>query len=130
MHPTNECTQNHLPQPHATTCMCWLPPQGTFEIFDFASKTGGCASETGGLHGPHGLEACLALHIGPQWSGLANTCLGLLSACVGTVPCTWLRHASLFWHANSFWLPLERFLRTPAFWRFFAVFGQLPIGPW
>ena len=33
--PMNACTQNHLPQPHATTCMCWLPPQGTYEIFDF-----------------------------------------------------------------------------------------------
>ena len=38
MHPTNECTQNHLPQPHATTCMCWLPPQGAFEIFDFCLR--------------------------------------------------------------------------------------------
>ena len=121
MHPTNECTQNHLPQPHTTTCMCWLPPPGTFEIFDFCLRISQrCASK---LAAPmHGLEACLALHVGPQWSELANTCRGLLSACVGTVPCTWLHTASLFWHANTFWPPLGHFPVTTGI---LAVFCRL-----
>ena len=109
MHPTNECTKNHLPQPHATTCMCWLPPQGTFEIFDFCLRIRRLCLRIRRLHGPHGLEACLALHVGPQWPELANTCWGLLSACVGTVPCTWLHTARLFWCANTFWPPLGHF---------------------
>ena len=50
------------------------------------------------------------LCVGPQqWPELANTCLGLLPACVGTVPCTWLHTASLFWHVNTFWRPLGHF---------------------
>ena len=109
-------------QPHA--CADGHPnPLLTFLTFD--SESGSCDSESGGRHGPHRGEACFATCVGPQWPEWANTCLGLLLACVGTRPCTWLHRASLFWHANSFWLPLERFLRTLPFWRFFAVFGQL-----
>ena len=122
MHPTNECTKNHLPQPHATTCMCWLPPQGTFEIFDICTGSDCFAQDQTGHHGPHGLEACLALHVGPQWPELANTCRGLLSACVGTVPCTWLHTANLFWHVNTFWRPLRHFPVTTGI---LAVFCRL-----
>ena len=71
-------------------------------------------------HGPHGLEACLAICVGPQWPGLANTCLGLLPACVGTVPCTWLHTASLFWHVNTFWRPLGHSLVTTRILAFFC----------
>ena len=113
MHPANECTKNHLPQPHsqphATTCMCWLPPQGTFEIFDFWLRIRQLCLRIRRPLGPHGLEACLALHVGAQWPGLANTCWGLLSACVGTVLCTWLHTARLFWCVNTFWPPLGHF---------------------
>ena len=122
MHPTNECTKNHLPQPHATTCMCWLPPQGTFEIFDFCTGSDCFAQDQIGHHGPHVVEACLALCVGPQWPELANTCWGLLSACVGTVPCTWLHTARLFWCVNSFWPPLGHFPVTTGI---LAVFCRL-----
>ena len=57
----------------------------------FEPEPGSCGPESGGHCGPHGLQACLALCVGPQWPELANTCLGLLPACVGTVPCTWHR---------------------------------------
>ena len=29
--------------------------------------------------------------------------------CVGTVPCTWLHTANLFWHVDTFWRPLGHF---------------------
>ena len=41
-------------------------------------------------------EACFATCVGPQWPEWANTCLGLLLACVGTRPCTWLHRAMPF----------------------------------
>ena len=74
--------------------------------------------------GPMGLhhEACLAICVGPQWPELANTCLGLLPACVGTVPCTWLHTANLFWHVNTFWRPLGHFPVTTGI---LAVFRHL-----
>ena len=96
---------NHM-QPHACA---GCHPKALLKFSTFDSESGSCGSELGGPHGPHGLEACLALHVGPQWPELANTCWGLLSACVGTVPCTWLHTARLFWCANTFWPPLGHF---------------------
>ena len=122
MQPANGCTQNHLLQPHAATHACQWPPQGTFEIFDIWLRSWRHDSNPGGRHGPHGLEACLALCVGPQWPELANTCLGLLPACVGTVPCTWLHTANLFWHVNTFWRPLGHFPVTTGI---LAVFCHL-----
>ena len=90
-------------QPHACASG---HPKALLKFSTFDSESDSCASESDGRHGPHGLEACLALCVGPQWPELANTCLGLLPACVGTVPCTWLHIASLFWCANTFWPPL------------------------
>ena len=120
---------NHM-QPHACA---GCHPKALLKFSTFASESGGCASELGGLHGPHGLEACLALHVGPQWPELANTCWGLLSACVGTVPCTWLHRGTLpscFGVLTLFGPHLGISVCHLGFWRFFAVFGQLPIGPW
>ena len=48
--------------------------------------------------------------------------MGLLPACVGTVPCTWLHTASLFWHVNTFWRPLGHSLVTTGI---LAVFCHL-----
>ena len=109
---------NHM-QPHACA---GCHPKALLKFLTFDSNPGGCASNLGGLHGPHGLEACLALHVGPQWPGLANTCLGLLSACVGTVSCTWLHTARLFWCVNTFWPPLGHFPVTTGV---LAVFCRL-----
>ena len=106
-------------QPHACA---GCHPKALLKFSIFAPDCGGCASDCGGRHGPHGLEACLALHVGPQWPELANTCWGLLSACVGTAPCTWLHTASLFWHANTFWPPLGHFPVTTGI---LAVFCRL-----
>ena len=106
-------------QPHACA---GGHPNTLLKFSTFASESGSCASELGGHCGPHGLGACLALCVGPQWPELANTCLGLLPACVGTVPCTWLHTASLFWHADSFWRPLGHSLATTGI---LAVFCHL-----
>ena len=122
---------NHM-QPHM---LASGHPKALLKFSTFASESGSCASELGGHCGPHGLEACLALCVGPQWPELANTCLGLLPACVGTVPCTWLHIASLFWYANTFWPPLGHSLVTTGiltvFCRLWAAGMpiQLPGGP-
>ena len=119
-------------QPHACA---GDHPNTLLKFSTFASESGSCASELGGHCGPHGLEACLALCVGPQWPELANTCLGLLPACVGTVPCTWLHTANLFWHVNTFWRPLGHFPVTTGilavFCRLWAVGmpNHLPGGP-
>ena len=62
---------NHM-QPHACA---GCHPKALLKFSTFASESDSCASELDSPHGPHGLEACLALHVGPQWPGLANTCL-------------------------------------------------------
>ena len=105
--------------PKTMCCNCMQPhacagghPNTPLKFSTFASESASCASESAGHHGPHGSvrgEACLALCVGPQWPELANTCWGLLSACVGTVPCTWLHTARLFWCVNTFWRPLGHF---------------------
>ena len=109
---------NHM-QPHACA---GCHPKALLKFSTFASESDSCASELDGPHGPHGLEACLALHVGPQWPELANTCWGLLSACVGTVPCTWLHTARLFWCVYTFWPPLGHFPVTTGI---LAVFCRL-----
>ena len=109
---------NHM-QPHACA---GCHPKALLKFSTFASESAGCASELAASHGPHGLEACLALCVGPQWPELANTCWGLLSACVGTVPCTWLHTARLFWCVNTFWPPLGHFPVTTGI---LAVFCRL-----
>ena len=110
---------NHM-QPHACA---GCHPKALLKFSTFDSESASCAClKISRLHGPHGLEACLALCVGPQWPELANTCLGLLPACVGTVPCTWLHTANLFWHVNTFWRPLGHFPVTTGI---LAVFCHL-----
>ena len=115
--------------PKTICCSCTQPPtcasghpKALLKFSTFASESDSCASKSDDRHGPHGLEACLALCVGPQWPELANTCLGLLPACVGTVPCTWLHTANLFWHVNTFWRPLGHFPVTTGI---LAVFCHL-----
>ena len=123
MHPTNKCTKNHLPQPHATTCICaGCHPKALLKFSIFAQDQIALHRIRLATMGPNGLGACLALHVGPQWPELANTCWGLLSACVGTVPCTWLHTARLFWCVNTFWPPLGHFPVTTGI---LAVFCRL-----
>ena len=123
---------NHM-QPHACASG---HPKALLKFSTFDSESDSCDSESDGHCGPHGLGACLALCVGPQWPGLANTCLGLLPACVGTWPCTWLCPAMLFWCANTFWPALWRFPVTTGILAVFCRFGvagmppRCAYGPW
>ena len=104
---------NHM-QPHACA---GCHPKALLKFSTFDLDPGAVPQTLGAdMSGPHGLEACFNVWpfncVGPQWpelAYLANTCWGLLSACVGTVPCTWLQTARLFWCVNTFWRPLGHF---------------------
>ena len=54
------------------------------KFLTFASESDSCASELDAPHGPHRLEACLALCVGPQWPELANpSMLGVVVSMCG-----------------------------------------------
>ena len=71
-----------------------------------------------------GLEACLALHVGPQWPELANTCWGCCQhvwALCHALGCTL---PGCFGVLTLFGPHLGISVCHLGFWRFFAVFGQ------
>ena len=129
MHPTNECTKNHLPQPHATTCMCWLPPQGTFEIFDFCNGSAHLAMVLLAPMGPMGLRHVWPFVLAPSgrsWQTHAWGCCQHVWALCHALGCTL---PGCFGVLTLFGPHLGISVCHLGFWRFFAVFGQLPIGP-
>ena len=76
---------NHM-QPHACA---GCHPKALLKFSTFAS-------ELDSPHGPHGLEACLALHVGPQWPELANTCmLGVVVSMCGHCAMHLVAHCQL-----------------------------------
>ena len=71
---------NHM-QPHACASG---HPKALLKFSTFDSESASCASESAGLHGPHGLEACLAICVGPRWPELAKTGKHMLGVAAGT----------------------------------------------
>ena len=71
---------NHM-QPHM---LASGHPKALLNFSTFDSESDSCDSESDGHCGPHGLGACLALCVGPQWPELAKTGKHMLGVVAGT----------------------------------------------
>ena len=89
MQPDNECIMNapknigcNYMQPHACA---GGHPNTLLKFSTFASESASCASESAGHHGPHGLEACLALRplCWPPVAGVGKHMLGAVASMCG-----------------------------------------------
>ena len=115
---------NHM-QPHATTCMCWLPPQGTFEIFRHLTQNQPAVPQNQpATMGPMGLGHVWPFVLAPSgrsWQTHAWGCCQHVWALCHALGCTL---PACFGMLTLFGGHLGISLSQLGFWRFFAIFGQ------
>ena len=120
MHPKSFATTtcNHMHVPVATP-----RAKALLKFLTFDSDPDRALQILTASMGPMGLRHVWPFVLAPSGrSWQTHACMGLLPACVGTVPCTWLHTARLFWCVNTFWPPLGHFPVTTGI---LAVFCRL-----
>ena len=114
-------------QPHACA---GCHPKALLKFSTFDSESASCASKLAASMGPMGLRPVWPFMLAPSgrsWQTHAGGCCQHVWALCHALGCTL---PGSFGVLTLFGGHLGISLPQLGFWRFFAVFGQLPIGPW
>ena len=117
---------NHM-QPHACA---GCHPKALLKFSTFDSESDSCASKLDASMGPMGLRHVWPFMLAPSgrsWQTHAGGCCQHVWALCHALGCTL---PGCFGVLTLFGPHLGISVCHLGFWRFFAVFGQLPIGPW